>query len=66
MSRLNSVWASLIAQLPKNLPAIKRPWFDSWLGKFAAKRIDYPLQYSWAFLVAQLVKTLPTIRETWV
>ena len=25
--------ASLTAQLVKNLPAMWRPWFDSWVGK---------------------------------
>ena len=26
-------WASLVAQLVKNLPAIRRPGFDPWVGK---------------------------------
>ena len=26
-------WASLIAQLVKNPPLCRRPWFNSWVGK---------------------------------
>ena len=53
-------WASLIAQLVNNLPAMQET-LDS-----AGEAIGYPLQYSWASLVAQLVKNPPTIQETWV
>ena len=28
-----SHWASVVAQLVKNLPAIGRPGFDPWVGK---------------------------------
>ena len=27
------IQASLVAQLVKNLPANRRPWFNSWFGK---------------------------------
>ena len=36
-------WASLVAQLVKNLLATQETWFDSWVGKFPGERIDYPL-----------------------
>ena len=60
-------WASLIAQLVKNLPALQETsiWF---LGQEdpLEKGIGYPLQYSWASLVAQLVKNLPAMWEIWI
>ena len=58
-------WASLVAQLVKNLPAMQETpvrflgWEDG-----AGEGIGYPLQYSWASLVAQLVKNLPATWET--
>ena len=50
-------WASLIAQLVKNLPAMQETLVWS-LGSedSPGEGIGYPLQYSWASLVAQLVK----------
>ena len=33
---------SLIAQLVKNLPAIRRPWFHSWVGKIRWARDRLP------------------------
>ena len=35
--------ASLIAQLVKNLPAMQRPWFDSWVGKSPWRRDRLPI-----------------------
>ena len=32
------VWASLVAQLVKNLPAIQQPGFDPWVGKIPWRR----------------------------
>ena len=58
--------ASLIAQLVKNLPAIRRPRFHSWVGMIQGEGIGYSLQYSWASIMAQLVKNLPAMWETWV
>ena len=55
-----------MAQLVKNLPAMRETWVDSWSGRSAGEGIGYPLQYSWASLMAQLVKNLPAMRETWV
>ena len=60
-------WASLVAQLVKNPPAVQETpirflgWEDS-----PGEGIGYPLQYSWASLVAQTVKNPPTMQETWV
>ena len=62
-------WASLVAQLVKNPPAM---WATSVLGSMPGlgrppgEGKGYPLQYSWASLVAQMVKNLPTKQETWV
>ena len=36
-------WASLVAQLVKNPPAMQETWIYSWVGKI---RKDYLLQYS--------------------
>ena len=33
---------SLIAQLVKNLPSMRRPWFDSWVGKIPWRRDRLP------------------------
>ena len=61
------MWASLIAQLVKNLPAMQEtPGLIPGSGRSAEKGIGYPLRYSWASLMAQLVKNLPAMRETWV
>ena len=39
-------WASLVAQLVKNLPAVCKIWFDHGLGRFPGEGKGYPLQYS--------------------
>ena len=63
------LWASLIAQLVKNPPAMQETlvpflgWEDP-LDKAGVDRL--PLQYSWAPLVAQLIKNSPAMWETWV
>ena len=60
-------WASLIAQLVKNPPAMQEiPDSIPGSGRSPGEGIGYPLQYSWASLVAQLVKNLPAMQETWV
>ena len=51
------LWASLVAQLVKNLPAKRRPWFDSWFWKIPGEGIGYPLQYSWASLIVNKEST---------
>ena len=58
-------WASLVAQLVKNLPAMRETWVQSlgWEDPPGEGK-GYPLQYSWASFVAQLVKNLPATRET--
>ena len=37
-------WASLVAQLVKNLPAMREIWFDPWVGKIPGEGNGYPLQ----------------------
>ena len=68
-------WASLIAQLVKNPPAMQKtlvqcnaedPGSIPGSGRSPGEGIGYPLQYSWASLVAELVKNPPAMRETWV
>ena len=59
------MWASLIAQLVKNPPAMQEtPSLIPGLGRSAGEGIGYPLQYSWASLMAQLIKNLPAMQET--
>ena len=65
--RLQRPWASLVAQLVKNLPAMQETLGSiPGMGRAAGEGIDYPLQYSWASLGAQLVKKPPAMQETWV
>ena len=54
-------WASLMAQVVKNPPAMRETPVRS-----AGEGMGYPLQYSWASLMAQLVKNPPAIWQTWV
>ena len=35
---LSKCWASFVAQLVKNLPAMRRPGFDPWVGKIPWRR----------------------------
>ena len=60
-------WASLIAQLVKNLLAMQETLVQ-FLGREdpLGEAIGHPPQYSWASLVAQLVKNPPAMWETWV
>jgi len=37
-------WASLVAQMVKNLPAMRETWFDPWVGKIPGEGNGYPLQ----------------------
>ena len=57
------MWASLEAQLVKNLPAMQE---TPGSGRSPGERIGYPLQYSWASLLTQMVKNLPAMWEAWV
>ena len=54
-------WASLIAQLVKNLPTTQETPVQ-FLGR--ENPLGYPLQYSWVSLVAQLVKNPPAMWDT--
>ena len=60
------LWASLIAQLVKNPPAMRETPVQFLGQEDRLEKRWLPLQYSWASLVAQLVKNLPATRETWV
>ena len=61
------IWASLIAQLVKNPPAMQETLgLIPGLGRSTGEGIGYPPQYSWASLMGQLFKNLPAVRETWV
>ena len=57
---------SLRALLVKNLPAMRKTPFYSWVRKIYWRRDRLPTQYSWVSLVAQLVKNPPAMQETWV
>ena len=61
-------WASLVAQLGKNPPAMQETpvLFLGQEDRLEKGQTGYPLQYSWASLVAQTVKNCPAMRETWV
>ena len=53
--------ACLVAQLIKNLPAMRETFPG--LGRSPGEGEGYPLQYSWASLVVQLVKNPPAMQE---
>ena len=40
-------WASLVAQLVKNLPAMQETWFDSWVRKILWRRKMLPTPVFW-------------------
>ena len=44
---LQYAWASLVAQLAKNPPALGRPGFDPWVGKIPWRRERLPTPVSW-------------------
>ena len=55
-------WASLVAQLVENLPAMWETWVQSLgLEDPPGEGNGYPLQHSWASLVAQMVKNPPAM-----
>ena len=62
-SPIAKLWASLVAQLVKNPPAVQEV-----LVRFLGREdpLESSFQYSWASLVAQTVKNLPAVPETWV
>ena len=60
------LWASLVAQLVKNSPAMQETWFDSWVISSPEEGVGYSLQYFWGSLVAQMVENLSATWETWV
>ena len=66
------VWASLLAQLVKDRPAMKQTpvCFLDQEDPLEKGQATYPFQYSWDSLVAHMVKNLPAMPpamwETWV
>ena len=44
---LQYTWASLVAQLVKNPPAMWRPGFDPWVGKMPWRREQLPTPGFW-------------------
>ena len=44
---LQCSWASLVAQLEKNMPAMRETWFDTWVGKIPWKRERLPIPVFW-------------------
>ena len=57
-------WASVLAQMVKNPPAMQDdPGSIPGSGRSTGKGIGYPLQYSWASLMAQLVQNPPAMWE---
>ena len=58
------MWASLVAQLVKNPPAMPETSVQ-FLGQEDSPRegIGYPLQYSWVSQVAQTIKICPQCRR---
>ena len=47
MVQLSHLWASLVAQLLKNPPAIQETGFDPWVGKIPWKRERLPTPVFW-------------------
>ena len=39
---IRKMWASLTAQLVKNLPAVQETWLDCWVGKIRWRRDRLP------------------------
>ena len=37
-----NIWASLAAQMVKDMPAIQENWFDPWIGKISWRRAWQP------------------------
>ena len=44
---LQDSWASLVAQLVKNLPVIQETWIDPWVGKIPWRREWLPTLVFW-------------------
>ena len=57
-------WASLIAQLVKNPPAMQETRFDSWVGKIPWRRERLPTPVFLSFPCGSAVKNLPAMWET--
>ena len=44
---LQYCWASLVAQLAKNLSAVQETWVDPWVGKIPWRRERLPTLVHW-------------------
>ena len=47
---IRKMWASLTAQLVKNLPAVQETWLDCWVGKIRWRRDRLPTPVFLGFL----------------
>ena len=61
---LAPIWASLVTQLVKNLPAMQETLVQFESRRSLGDGIGYAHQYSWASLMAQMVKNPLAMRET--
>ena len=59
-------WASLVAQLVKNLLAMWRPGFDPWVGKIPWRRERLPTPVFLGFPCGSAGKESACIAKTWV
>jgi len=61
-------WASLVAQLVKNLTSVRFLGWEAPLekGRSSGEEIGYLFQYSWPSLMSQTVKYPPAKQGTWV
>ena len=42
VGRIHLLWASLVAQMVKNLPPVQETWVQSWVGKISWRRKQLP------------------------
>ena len=63
-------WASLVAQLVKNLSAMRKPWFDPWVGKILWRRERLPPLVFWSGefhgLSISALLTVPKPLTVWI
>ena len=60
------MWASLVAQLVKNLPAMQETQFDSWVGKIPWRRDRLPIPVFTGFPGGSDDEESACNVETWV
>ena len=59
-------WASLIAQLVKNLPTMQETPVNSWVGKIHWRRDRILIPVFFSFLCCSVGKESPSMQEAWV